>query len=526
MKIIQNIKTYVVLVVLLILSSCSNFLDINADPNNPTDAPLRQILPGAQVQIGYNLGNVTGGLSNAASTFVHQIVSFRVDQYEITGDYVNNTWFGLYTALNNLEIIINKGQASGDFKYVGIAKIMKAYTFSIMVDLFGDIPYSEALKGEQNQAPRFDDDKQIYNSLFGVIDEGIADLGKPGGLLPGSDDLIYRGDIDKWRRFAKTLKLKMYNQIRLEQNVTQQLTALINEKEDLITEQDDFELPYGTSTTPPNRNPGFLAEYAGGSRESFVSRWFYDIMRGQNAQILSGISDPRIPYYFYNQKTNTAPEGAASYQDGRFITRLFGTPGAGGNVTNLQTLHGLYPIGGRYDDGTGGAATGTSGPGNVAQRLLPYFNRKFIEAEIGLTLGVGDAREALESGIRAAFNKVNRIAAAVPANIQTVPQIPASAITAYVTSILALYDAATNEQKLEIIITQKWIANYGFGIDSYTDFRRANYPRLYVPNATDQTISANPFPLRFPYRNVDLKTNPNAPAQANVYTDKIFWDVN
>lgn len=514
----------------LALGSCEDGLDINTDPNNPVDVPVSQILPGAQVAIGYNLGNLTGGLSNAASTFVHQIVSFRVDQYAITGDYVNNTWFGLYTAgLNNLEIIIRKGTEAGDYKYVGIAKIMKAYTYSIMVDLFGDIPYSEALQGNQTLAPRFDDDREIYESLFGLIDEGIADLQTVGGRVPGADDLIYGGNVDKWRRFAKTLKLKMYNQIRLERDVTAPVAALLSEG-DLITEGDDFELPYGTSTQPPNRNPAFLAEYAGGGRESFVSEWFYNTMRGVNPVIpVPDTLDPRIPYYFYNQKPNATPDANAAVQIGRFVTRRFGTaPGVGNaNVTDVQTLHGLYPIGGRYDDGLGGPGRATSGPGNVAQRLLPYFNRKFIEAEANLVLGTGDAKAALQEGVRAAFAKVNRIAAATPGSVQTVPLIPATEITRYTDEVLALYDAAPdNDRKLEIIITQKWIASYGFGIDSYTDYRRTGYPRLYQVNAADNTLSANPFPLKFPYRVVDLSTNPNAPEQANVYTDRVFWDVN
>ncbi len=534
MKMLRNIRLYVALLSFLILGSCKDGLDINTDPNNPIDVPVSQILPAAQVAIGYNLGTVTGGLSNAASTFVHQIVSFRVDQYNITGDYVNNVWFGLYAnGLNNLEIIIRKGTAAGDFQYVGIAKIMKAYTFSIMVDLWGNIPYSEALQGNAIIAPRFDNDREIYESLFELIDEGIADLARGGGLVAGADDIIYGGDLGKWRRFAKTLKLKMYNQIRLERDVRAQVSALISEGDLLAATGEDFELPYGTSTQPPNRNPAFLAEYAGGSRESFVSEWFYNTMRAVNPVIpVPDSLDPRIPYYFYNQKANTTTEANAAVQIGRFITRRFGTePGIGNaNVTDLQTLHGLYPIGGRYDDGLGGPGRGTSGPGNVAQRLLPYFSRKFIEAELALTTGApvaGGARTALQDGVRAAFAKVNQIAAATPSAVQTVPQIPAAEITKYTNKVLALYDrAATNERRLEIIITQKWIASYGFGIDSYTDYRRTGYPRLYQPNAADNTLSVNPFPLKFPYRVVDLVTNPNAPEQANVYTDRIFWDVN
>lgn len=527
MKITKYIRT-LSLVGVFYLAGCSDFLDINDDPNNPTDASLNQVLPAAQFAMGYNLGGVTGGFSNAASTFVHQLSNFRVDQYAINGGYPNNVWNGMFTnALNNFEIIINKAEANGDLRYAGVAKICKAFSYTTMVDMFGDLPFSQALQGAGNEAPVYDDDAAIYAACIALLDEAKSDLATSTGLTPGTDDIFYGGDVVKWRKLANTLKLKLYNNMRKVQDVTAQINALRAEN-DMIGANEGFEMPYGTSTQPPNRNPSYLAEYAGSGRESFVSRWFYDIMMGNNANIFTGIADPRVPYYFYHQKNNVTAEPNANYQDGRFITRIFGTTLPNGTVTTVQTLHGLYPIGGRYDDGAGGVGVGTSGPGNVAQRLLPYFNRKFIEAEYLLDeLGdVAGARAELALGVQAAFAKVNAIASAVPATTQTVPAIPAATITAYVNSILALYDgAATNERRLEIIMTQKWIANYGYGIDSYTDYRRTGYPVLFDPLTDNDpsTISAFPFPLRFPYRDLDLDTNPNAPDQPNIYETKVFW---
>lgn len=527
MKIIKYTRT-LLLVGIFYLSGCSDFLDINADPNNPTDASLNQVLPAAQFAMGYNLGGVTSGLSNAASTFVHQVVSFRVDQYAINGTYVNNTWNGMFAnALNNFEIMIAKAEAEGDLRYAGVAKICKAYSFTTLVDLFGDIPFSEALQGPGNEAPRYDDDLSIYLACIALLDEAKQDLASTDGLTPAVDDMFYNGDLVRWRKLANTLQLKLYNNIRKVQDVTTQVAAL-RAGGDLMGPTDGFEMPYGTSIQPANRNPAYLAEYAGSGRESFVSRWFYDIMMGNNAGILTGVADPRVPYYFFHQKATGAVEANANYQDGRFVTRQFGTTLPNNNVTNLQTLHGLYPIGGRYDDGLGGAGVSGSGGGNVGQRLLPYFNRKFIEAEFLLDElnDVAGARVELDLAVRAAFAKVNAIATAVPASIQAVPQISTAAINAYVASVLASYDgAATQARQLEIIMTQKWIANYGYGIDSYTDYRRTGYPIMFdVETDNDpSTISAFPFALRFPYRDLDLDTNPNAPDQPNIYETKIFW---
>jgi hypothetical protein len=527
MKIMKYTRT-LLLVGVFYLSGCSDFLDINKDPNNPTDAQLNQILPAAQFAMGYNLGGVTGGLSNAASTFVHQVVNFRVDQYGIDGTYVNNTWNGMFAnAMNNFEIMIHKAEAQGDLRYAGVAKVCKAYSFSVMVDLFGDIPFSEALQGAGNEAPHYEDDAAVYAACIALLDEAKTDLAATSGLSPGTDDIFYNGDINRWRRLANTLQLKLYNNIRKVQDVTAQVAAL-RAGGDLMGPTDGFEMAYGTGIQPPNRNPSYLAEYAGAGRESFVSRWFFDIMVGNNANILTGVADPRVPYYFFHQKPTGAAEANANYQDGRFVTRQFGTTLPNNNVTNTQTLHGLYPIGGRYDDGLGGTGNTNSGPGNVGQRLLPYFNRKFIEAEYLLDElnDVAGARVELDLAVRAAFTRVNAIAAAVPASVQVVPQISVGATNTYVAAVLAAYDAApTQARQLEIIMTQKWIANYGYGIDAYTDYRRTGYPILFDVNTDNDpsTISAFPYALRFPYRDLDLDTNPNAPDQPNIYEAKIFW---
>lgn len=507
-------------------TACSDFLDINTDPNNPTRVPSAQLLTGASYAVGMNFGAILGGFGNTASTFTHQILA-RNDQYSIDGSTISNPWVAVFTTgLVDLEIIIKQSEEAGDYKYVGVAKILKAYTFSMLVDVFGDLPFDEAVKGAENTAPVYQDDKEIYAKCIALLDEGKADLAKVGGLVPGADDVFYSGNVNSWRRFANTVKLKMYNQMRKVEDVKDEINALITEN-DLIGPTEGFELPFGTSVQPSNRHPAFMSDWAASGRESWVSIWFYNIMIGRNANIFSGLVDPRVPYYFYNQKTNATPEPGAIYQDGRFISRPFGFTSAGTAMQHAQTLIGLYPVGGRYDDGVGGLGISTSGGGNVSQRLLPYFSRKFIEAEFFLEEmnNIPQARAALDAGIRAAFAKVNAVAAAVPGAVQTVPQISAAAINTYVGTILTEFDGATKVRRLELIMTQKWIASFGFGMDSYTDYRRTGFPVMFDPLTDNDptTTRANSYPFRFPYRTTDLESNPNAPKQAEVYVEKVFW---
>ena len=515
------------LVIIMMMGCEKNFLDINTDPNSPTDLPLTQILPAAQVGMAFNLSSSVSGFNNASSTFVHQIVNARVNEYVIDGTSFTNAWNSVYSGpLTDFEKIITKGTELNAPHFVGIAQIQKAYLFSILVDLFGDIPYSEALKGNDNLTPKFDKDSEIYDNLFVLIDQGITNLNAASSSISpnNTNDLIYAGNRPLWIKFANTLKLKLYNQIRLVKNVKPEMDALIASGNLISSATEDFQIKYGTSNAPENRNPGFISNYnSAASRENQVSPFFYFNLKNNN--------DPRMPYYIYNQvvAANSAVPNPTDFRDGRFVSVRFASQGPNRNQDqrNFQSLVGLFPVGGRYDAGTGGTGTLTNGPSDAPLRLLTFYHRKFIEAEAALTIGTtGNPRQLLEDGMRASFAKVNAQAAAVPASIQTVPAIPAASIDTYVNTILTAYDAAGASGKLEIIMTQKWIATFGFGIDAYTDLRRTGFPAIPDPatDADPETASQRTYPFRFPYINGELLSNPNAPKQPDIYSVKIFWN--
>lgn len=519
---------------MMILPSCEkDFLDINKDPKNPTDLPLTQILPAAETGLAFNLSMTIGGLNAAASTFSHHLVNFRVEEYVIDGTHFQNAWsgsgatYGLYSgALKDLETVIQKGTAQNAPHFTGVAQIQKAYIFSILVDLFGDVPYTEALKGNEYITPKFDDDAAIYADLFLLLDQAIANLNATSSSISpnNTNEFIYGGDRTKWIKLAKSLKLKLLNQIRLTKDVRAEMNALIAEGDFIQVTADDFQIRFGTSASPENRNPGFVANYnSAGQRESWVSPFFYNVLKNS--------ADPRLPYFIYNQLTPTNnPANPTDYRDGRFVSKRFASQGPNKSFDqrNFQSVVGLFPVGGRYDDGVGGTATLTNGASDAPLRLLPSYQMKFILAEAALAAGTnGNPRALLESGIRENFAKVNAQAAAVPSSVQTVPTIPAATINTYVNSVLAAYDGANAAGKLEIIMTQKWIAGFGFGIDAYTDYRRTGLPAIPDP-ATDndpETQSQRTFPFRFTYPNSEISSNPNTPAQPDPYTVKIFWDL-
>lgn len=547
MKIYKNkIISILYLGALLTLFSCD--LDINVDPSNPSVATPAQLLPISQVRIANSLGSGAIGLSNGAAVWMHQNSQrSNFDQYGVTGTAYSIVvaWDECYTALKDLEAIIVASDGTKGTKYAGIAKIMKAYIFSEMVDTWGDIPYSEANKGASLPYPKFDDDAAIYPNLIKLLDEGIADIAKPdAAVFIAGSDLIYAGNIVKWRKFAKTLKLKLLTNMRLVVDVKAQVSALIAE-DDLISATDDFEMIYANSLAPENRNPAYLNDYPN-ARTNYINPYFYEMMTGQNTfahgnDLLAGIVDPRIPYYFFNQKKKgQAAENPSEYvnevgSSGRFISIFFGSKGKnqGFDQAGSQTIPGLYFGGGKYDDGSAGKVGTTSGKGNVSLRMLPYYNRMFLQAELAVTGQIaGDAADYLSKAVNAAFAKVNAVA-----TTDGSPTIPATSIKTYVDKILATYTAATDDaKKLEIIMTQKWIASYGFALDAYTDYRRTGFPKLYDPSKDDPKVYApegsapdftqkeRDYPLSYPWKLTDLTLNRNAPKEQKVIsTYKVFW---
>ena len=225
----KTIYTYLAVAILLLGSttSCQNFLDINENPSFPAEANNTLILPAAQAGATLAFANM---LERAAATIVQHYINSRFDNYGFDGATYNNDWsFHIYNGtLQDYNVIINQGTESGEWHHVGVAKIHTAYIYSLLVDLFGDVPFSEALQAEGgNFSPKVDLGQDIYPQLIALIDEGLEDLAKEATDDLGPEDLFYGGDLTLWRKMANTLKLKMYNQTR-KANEGQSATEISN----------------------------------------------------------------------------------------------------------------------------------------------------------------------------------------------------------------------------------------------------------------------------------------------------------
>jgi hypothetical protein len=480
-------KSYLLVPIFLGMGACSKYLDVNVTPNNPTSVTPAVLLPGAQAGTAFANNNE---LNRFSSVVVQQLTGAAnnpaaYDIYQTNGADLNNQWNGeLYNGpLVNYQKLIELGDATNSKAYSGIAKIMKAYTFSIATDVWGDVPYSQALQGEAFTTPRLDKQEDIYKgnsaqgiqSLFDLVRDGIKDLDATSTVKPGSDDIVYGGDLAKWKQAGNTLLLKLAMTISRKEPAL--ATTVINEvltgNNYIKANTSDLNVTFGASVNSQ------AAVYVYTNLSTFKDDL---ILSTRYLNLLNGFSDPRLPIFF------TKPGANYVTLDNGFRGTL-PTP-----VTNWSRFN-------KY-------VTGNAGEGPV--RLITNFQRAFILAEAALRLGTpGDPQALYTEGITASM---------------TLAGLTAAQITAYLTANPTVATlTGTTEQKINQVITQKYIAFTGNGLESWNDYRRTGYPVLQ-PSQNAAGIDGTR-PVRAVYINNEIQRNPNFPNPAPQSNVRVWWDI-
>jgi len=258
----------------------------------------------------------------------------------------------------------------------------------------------------------------------------------------------------------------------------------------------------------------------------------------------ANIEDPRVPYFFCNQlaSASATSENAHEYRNGTFMSIFFASNGPNSARTNdlANTKLGIYANGGKYDNGSGGTLSLTTGNGVAPHKLITFATLKFMLAELALTGETsGDARTLLKEGIEASIAHVHTVAAR-----QTgIPTISNDDRDDFVNAVLGRYDAADANGKLRILMTQKWISNFMSPVDSYNDIRRTGYPLLFDPQRTNNPgFGVNPTPTAtspgaVPLLNIasfprslyypatsEIELNPNMQQKTDISVPLVFWD--
>jgi hypothetical protein len=398
--------------------------------------------------------------------------------------------------LNNLFILLQKTQGKSP-AYSGIAKLEWAYTISMATDLWGDVPYSEAAQGlDENgspkfQQPRFDAQMDIYlgnsskgiKSLFNLVREGIADLSSAPafrpGLDPAADDMVYGGDVSKWIRFGNSLLMKFALQVsnKVPDTTRNVINDIINNNKPYINALDgslDFNVPFSKA----NPNAYYLQDIGGSiPNTQMLSTRFLALERSLNDSLrLSKLyTKPAATFVGYDNGSPFTPPALST-----------------------RSAYGTYVL-------------GATRSGEAPIRLITAFRNYFILAEAALRFGVtGDANTYYQNGIKASMKSIGLTDADITAYFAANPTI--------------VNLSGTTDQKLQQIITQKYIASVSNAIESYNDYRRTGYPVLTPPLTTggdDPTI----FPQRYPYTVTEGASNPNQPSPRPKTSVKVWWQL-
>ncbi|MEK6478193.1 SusD/RagB family nutrient-binding outer membrane lipoprotein [Catalinimonas sp. 4WD22] len=534
----KDIKKIILYAFIFFSTSCGeNPLDINQDPNVSTNLVLSNTLGFAEVSL---VSSLMEELNTNAGTFSRMWYTTAIRDYDQTQGTYSSVWTNIYAGpLADLQTIIDNAEET-DSGYIGIARLLKAYTFSVLVDLFGDIPYSEALN-EEIPFPALDNGANIYQDLLTEIDLALTELDQHDGLIEG--DLIYGGDLAKWETLGNTLKLKLYAQTRLEGSIDSEsgFSSLIdgNIMNDI---DDDFQLEYGSQQTPfQNRHPLHVNHY-NQATAYWMDNWtMANLLNNGIVSSTTGLpvsyrslEDPRLPYYIFRQVPDDAGGAVATCQGGGcpigllgngYLGRDAGDPSAFSNEGALIATFGVYPVGGLVDMGNPKTVDASDGTGQGIFPMITAYMVKFLHAEMALTTSVsGDPLLLLEEGIRISMEKVKDYGAEqYPAVTGTAQEITEADISTYLNEVRSAYNAATSDdERLNIIMTEYQLALWGNGIEAYNNFRRTGFPNFDI---TAPVMGNPPYPLRFIIPVSELETNPELADYSPDPFEPIFWDV-
>ena len=467
---------YIIPVLLLLLGAggCKKYLDVNKDPNNPSDVQEALLLVPVETAIATDLagGSLTIGnyvtITEVTEFWVQQLALNQLapqnDTYKVRPDDMDQQFLAIYsTILQNLKIMDSKAEAAHHHSYGVVAKVLIAYTMGIVTDMVGDAPYSQAFYGALH--PAYDKQEAIYKSMQSLLDSAIAENAlDPGNAAPGPDDFLYAGDMSKWQKFAYTLKARYYIHLTKAPGyvaATQAGLALTALKNGFASQADEASFAaYGN--TAGTENPWFENIAPSNGPVSLAST-FVDSLVNRH--------DPRLP--------------------------IIATPGSGGGDSGRVIGSPPDPDASVYSNvGNFFAAS------NAPEALLTYSEALFIKAEATF----------LDSGASAA-NPV--YIKAINSNMSKLGLNPDSpAVKAYVASRSPL----TAGNAIQRIMEEKDVANF-LSIENYNDWRRTGFPAI--------SIVASPYvptiPRRFPYPLAELTSNPQ-PQQSLLITDRVWWD--
>jgi len=484
----------------VVAGSCKTdeLTSLNKDPNNPADVPASALFTAAAVRaVNRWLG---AGYDLRGAEFVTQHLAEvqypDEDRYSrLTGGSTENYFnFPYRDELEDFEKVIDKGTAAGEAGVYGPALVMETWSFGYLTNTWGDIPYFEALQGDQESGsinPKYDLQKDIYADFFKVLDKATKDMATGEGSL-GTADPIYGGNLLHWQRFSNSLRARFALQLVNVDKAT--TTAQLNAA---------FSAPGGVFESNADN-----AKMIWPGDGIYNNPWAVNFATRDDHRVslvlmnlLKATNDPRIPIYAQPVPTDPtqstyagAPNALTASGASQYVASA-SRPGAVFYPGN--TAYGFYGGGGN----------------SFPSFLMTYAEVEFIKAEAaerGLATISGSAASHYLAGIRASMEQWG---------------VAENAISAYLARADVAYKGGV--EGLKQIAQQKWIALYTDGGTAWSEWRRTCYPATVQPGpaATKSNV-----PRRFQYSTTEKSVNlanVNQAIQAqgaDVFETRMYWD--
>ena len=520
----------------IMLTSCTDWLDINQNPNNAT-----QDLVTSDMLLTYAQKEKADERNSSSN--IHYLAQHLTKSGEVSGTYpfltgqimpqnVDAFWDNRYTRMANLVTIKNKAIEAGDPGYNAIATTLMVVEFRELVDMFNNVPYTDALQGDQNMAPKYDKGADVYASLLNDIQGAIDNFGTAisdatyGAPGLKSSDIMFHGDLKAWQRYAYSIKLSLLMRISNVQNVASEVAAIADKclaMDEMVTANPGYYKASGKmNPTYENWGLSYLDKETSAHKQNVPTATFVDALRDNN--------DPRQRVYLMPRTDMGDEAGITNYaafglENERYIGVPFGQ---------------MAPAGNEFVSRMGYSAlcrTNSSVDGPVADvvvmsgSLVGFY---LAEAALRGMIPGGDAKaqEYYEQAVISAMTMFE--ASLQDASIEDYGACPAiTGSAAEAAQIFLSQDnkavnwnlMTTDEEKLEAIQLQKWISLFMVDpLEAWSEQRRTDYPVLLCSNS--QT-TGNKLIARLPYPNGEKTLNPenhDAEGDVNFYSSLVFWD--
>lgn len=412
------------MIIPLLLSSCDSFLDVNKHPNKQTDPTLSTLTSSAIIK-SVNLNISFSLAANRYSQHVSSVGSSQTDQYY--QNTLSGTWYSLYTGvLADLQELRKLATDENAYHFLGLAEILTAANLGAATDMWGDMPYSEAFQGNENYLPKFDTQTEIYNEVFRLLDDAIANLQKTDGTfdfgeIAGDFDLIYGGDVDAWIKLAYAYKARFLN--HWSNTSSFDATAVRNAVQNAFTSSGDNALFYFSEVDHSPYYDIVLSNNTGNLSVTFSDY----IIQMLNGNIRGNGIDPRLAIIADTTGANGVYQG--------HIPGTSGDP----NRFELAFTENCYHF-------------SMTAPIDI----MTYEELQFILAEVEVNAGNQSAAyTAWENGVRANMTRLG---------------VDATDINDY----LANLGVDASNISIADVMNEKYIATF-LNYDAWTDLRRYDY---------------------------------------------------